>query len=91
MVEYIYDVIRVSAGEPAAITAKLLDEDGLAITENCNFRLFRDNLEVAAVSGIYENGVWFFTLPTSGLDGKYEYAIYEGEESLCFKKLLYVV
>lgn len=90
MVEYIYDVIRVSAGEPAAITATLKDENGLAITSNCSFKIYKDDLELFSVKGTYANEQWQFILPPLG-EGKFEYAIFTGDVSLCFKKALYVM
>lgn len=90
MVEYIYDVIRVSAGEPAAITATLKDENGLAITSNCSFKIYKEDLELFSVRGTYNGEQWQFITPTLG-EGKFEYAIFCGDVSLCFKKALYAV
>lgn len=90
MVEYIYDVIRVSAGEPAAITATLKDENGIPITSNCSFKIYKEDLELFSVRGTYNGEVWQFLTPALG-EGKFEYAIFFADTSLCFKKPLYAV
>lgn len=90
MVEYIYDLIRISAGEDVIIQAKITDEDGFAITEACNFVLHQGDTMVV-YDGVYENDIWSFTVPSGLSAGKYEYCLRKGEESLCFKKPFYVV
>lgn len=91
MIEYIYDLIRVSAGEDAIIEARITDVDGSVITEGCNFVLYQGD-KMAVYYGTCEDGIWQFGVATSGLPkGRYQYCIRQGDASLCFLKPLHIV
>lgn len=95
MIEYLYDVIRASSGQPIGITAILTKEDGAPIETACEFHLFDgDGNMLAATPGVYlDGGVWQFELSaeqTKGLTGRYWYCIGNDGVSLCFKKPLYL-
>lgn len=94
MIEYIYDVIRATAGEDITISAKITEEDGTPITAGCAFRLYDDEDMLARVEGTLTGEVWSFTLPankTDGLSGRYWYCFCKDNKTLCFKKPLYLV
>ena len=95
MIEYLYDVIRASSGQPVGITAKLTKEDGAPIETACEFHLFdSDDKMLASAPGMYlGEGTWQFELAaevTEGLKGRYWYCIGNDGVSLCFKKPLYL-
>lgn len=94
MVEYLYDCIRATAGEDITITAKISEEDGTAIIENCTLALFDDNGVIITVYGTYEEDLWQFTIPaniTEGMYGRYWYSVKYKDSSLCFAEPIYLV
>ena len=95
MIEYIYDVIRASSGQPLAITATLTKEDTTPITTPCELHIFNDDEMIISAPGAYlGEGVWQFEVGaelTDGLKGKYWYCIGNEGVSLCFKKPIYLV
>lgn len=94
MIEYLYDCIRATAGQEILVSAKLTNDDGSAITENCNLHLF-DNKEnmLYEAPGVLTNGLWLFSIPaevTQGRKGRHWYCIGHNESSLCFKEPIYL-
>ena len=91
-VEYIKDVIKITAGEDAEIGAVVLDKEGVAVTEDVSLMLHLE--EVHMIEGVYIDERWIFNIPaeaTEGLKGKYHYCIYQGGSTLCFKSPLYLM
>lgn len=95
MVEYIYDVIRIMAGQDAEITAIIKDEYGDYIIDNCFFILHdKDGSVITKVAGVNENNIFHFILPsevTLGMKGKYWYSISDKDGNLCFLKPIYLM
>lgn len=95
MIEYLYDAIRATSGQPIGITAKLTKEEGEIIETPCELHLFDDDGMIAAAPGIHlGEGVWQFEIAaedTEGRTGRYWYCIGNEGQSLCFKKPLYLV
>lgn len=100
MIEYIYDVIRCSAGQDADIVARITDDNNNDITEDCYLMLhlgFAEDSEAnVLVAGEYmeTDGEWHFIIPaeaSANLSGRYEYCIQHAGVSLCFKKPIYFV
>lgn len=95
MIEYIYDVIRASSGQPVGISARLTKEDGAPIETACELHLFDDDKMIASAPGIYlGEGMWQFEIAaeaTVGRTGRYWYCIGNDGHSLCFKKPLYLL
>ena len=94
MIEYLYDVIRATAGQEILVSAKLTNDDGSIITDNCNFHLFDDKGNMLyEAPGTVANGLWLFSVPaqiTEGRKGKHWYCIGHGKASLCFKEPIYL-
>lgn len=91
-VEYIRDIIRITAGEDADIGAVITDEEGVAVTDDVSLMLHLE--EVYTIEGVYSEECWTFTIPaemTQGLKGKYHYCICQGDSTLCFKTPLYLM
>lgn len=95
MIEYLYDVIRATSGQPISISAKLTKEDSGAILTPCELHLFDDEKMIAAATGIHlGDGVWQFEIAaeaTKGRTGRHWYCIGNEGLSLCFKKPLYLI
>ena len=95
MIEYIYDAIKASAGQPIGITAKITKEDSEEITKDCNLILYDDEKMLIRVDGVYlGNSIWQFEVPaetTQDLKGRYWYSISHEDSDLCFKQPLYLV
>lgn len=96
MIEYLYDVIRASSGQPIGITAKLTKEDKTPITTPCFLTFYgKDKEKLTSVEGNHlGEGVWQFELAaevTEGLEGRHWYCIGNDGVSLCFKKPLYLM
>ncbi len=92
--EYIYDVIVATAGEPLIVTAEITGEDGNPVEAGCSILLCEENeTTIFEDDGDYiGEGIWEFRVPaetTTGLSGRYFYAIKEDDSSLCFKTPLY--
>lgn len=93
-IEYIYDAVKATAGENITITAKIKEEDGTVITENCSLILYNDDEILVYVVGEYTDDVWNFTIPaqiTEGLKGRFWYSVQNADVSLCFDKPIYLV
>lgn len=91
-VEYIRDIIKITAGEDAEIGAVITDEEGEPITEDVSLMLHLE--EECLIDGVYIDECWTFTVPaelTEGLKGKYWYCICQGESTLCFRTPLYLM
>lgn len=91
-VEYIRDVIRITAGEDADIGAVITDEEGVAVTEDVSLMLHLE--EEYMIEGSFDGECWTFTIPadiTQGLKGRYHYCICQGDSTLCFKTPLYLM
>ena len=96
MIEYIYNIIKASAGENVEIAARIVDENGNAITEQVYFHLWdKDEKEMLiSAPGKFVNEAWEFVVPgeqTKELKGRYLYCIGTQEKSLCFKEPFYLV
>lgn len=93
MVEYFYDYIKVSAGEENILCAFIQEQDGTAITTNCDFTLF-DNFGnmLFEVQGEYveEMGYWMFAVPAIDEPGRYYYTIGNDGVDLNYKTPYYV-
>ena len=94
MIEYLYDCIRASAGQEILISAKLTNDDGSLITENCFLNLYDTNGDhFYKTAGTVANGLWIFSVPadvTEGFKGRYWYCIGHNGSSLCFKEPIYL-
>ena len=93
MVEYLYDVVKASAGEDIFICAQITDSNGADITQGCKLGLHNDNDLITFVDGEYLDGEWNFIIPaevTKGLHGRYWYYIKYNDSTLCFKKPIYL-
>lgn len=93
MIEYLYDAIRASAGQPIIITADI-QNDGTSLTEGCGLMLHSDSEMLCRVEGVYDGEMWSFTIPaeiTEGLKGRYWYCICYDNTQLCFKEPIYLV
>lgn len=94
MIEYIYDVIKATAGEDFTISAKAKNEDGTCVTSGCHLRLYNDKELITTIDGECINEVWGFRVPgelTKGLKGRYWYSICGANGGLNFKEPLYLV
>lgn len=95
--EYIFDIIRATAGEDITVSAEIKNREGAPITEGCYFMLHEKEGEVIyMVEGVYDPniGVWSFVIPahiTESLQGEYSYCIGWEGSSLCFRKPFYLV
>lgn len=92
MIEYIFDCIRATSGEEITIAAKLTNEDGSPITENCSL-IFSGEKEIYRATGLYMNDMWMFSIPgaiTEGLHGRYWYQVAHNNSSLNFKEPVYL-
>jgi hypothetical protein len=94
MIEYLYDAIRATAGEPITIAAEITDDNGECITDNCGLMLHNDNEMIIKVNGSLDGDIWSFVIPaeaTKGLVGRYWYCICKDNQSLCFRQPLYLI
>lgn len=95
MVEYIFDVIKASAGEDIVITARITDEGNDSIY-GTNFYLLDDEGKVVytAVGSYVEEDIWTFEIPstiTQGLSGRFWYYVTGDNRGLNFKTPIYLV
>ena len=92
MIEYIYDVIKASAGQEFIVTAKITTENGTVPT-GCHFNLYDGENKIATHQGTCANGVYEFIIPaetTAKLRGRYWYCICDEKHStLNFRKPIY--
>lgn len=95
MIEYLYDAIRASSGQPIEVSTKLKNEEGAPIETACELHLFNDEEMIAAAPGTHlGDGVWKFIIAaeaTEGRTGRHWYCIGNDGKSLCFKKPLYLM
>ena len=96
MIEYLYDAARMVAGQEAAMSAVIVDDNDVQITENCRLVLHFEEDEMYIVPGIYlpDEEQWTFTIPaeaTTGRNGRYEYCLQHDGLNLCFKKPIYIL
>ena len=92
MIEYIYDAIRISAGQDVTLIAEITDESGEDITEDCELHIFKGEEMIIEVAGTYKDDEWHFIIPaekTKGLRGRHFYCIGHRGSSLCFKQPVY--
>ena len=95
MVEYLLNVIRITAGSDEAITAVITEQDNTPITNNCRFVLFdKDENVMAEIDGDYiaETGNWQFNISaelTKNYRGRYWYRICNEGSPLCFRQPIY--
>ncbi len=97
MIEYLYDAIRVVAGQDLAIRAVIdNDENDEPITENCNLVLHFKDGSMFVAPGLYDPEVnqWTFNVPgtaTAGQSGRHQYCLQHDGANLCFKKPMYLL
>lgn len=93
MIEYLFNTIRATAGDVAAVSAVITDDNGTPITSGCEFMLHDcDENLLKTVMGDYKDGEWTFHVPTEGLPkGKYFYCICMDGEKLCFHQRMYLI
>lgn len=93
MIEYLYNCILATADTDTVITAKIADEAGNNITENCSLMLYDDQKVIVDIKGLYtSNGFWSFTIPkekTEGFKGRCFYSIKHNDSKLCFNQPIY--
>ena len=93
MIEYLYNAVRATAGEPIEIMAIVTAEDGTAITKGCKLKFYTTG-EVTTVEGVFINDQWSFTISaevTKGKSGRFWYSIEANGKSLCFMTPIYLV
>lgn len=97
MIEYLYNVIRVTHGSTETVAAVLRDDTGATIREQCHLSIYDGAEHVITIYGSIVNSVWNFTIPASvsaGLEQghRYTYCICDGNDrALCFKQPIYFV
>ena len=94
MIEYLYDAIRATAGSDIQIAAKVLDDLGQPIADECDLIIHLDDDYMLTIGGDYVEDTWVFAIPadfTKDLKGKYWYCIKHNSEQLCFKQPIYFV
>lgn len=97
MIEYLYDAIRIVAGQDTPVYAVFANDDGSFVSEGCKFVIHRPDGEmIVAVDGTFnpETGQWTFDVPgeaTEGLSGRYEYCFQHDGSNLCFRKPFYLM
>ena len=96
MVEYIYNAIRATAGQPIEVHVLAVNPDETLITEGCELAFHADDEEMTKVPGTFlaDEGLWQFVIPadvTAGLFGRYWYCVMRNGENLCFKEPIYLV
>lgn len=94
MIEYLYDAIRATAGLDITIAANITDDEGNVITEGCSLMLSDDDEVITMATGYFDGELWEFNIPaatTSGLQGRYWYCIHHNDNTLCFKKPIYLM
>ena len=93
MIEYLYDCIRATSDTDTEITARITDDQGNFITENCNLTLYSEKETIITIEGIYTGeGLWEFVIPkdlTVGYIGRYYYSICHNDSNLCFRQPIY--
>ena len=94
MVEYIYDVVKASAGEDIFICAEITDSEGKDIETGCSLVFIdKDFSIINTYTGTYANGEWTFNIPaeaTKDMEGRYWYRIKFHDGSLCFTTPIYI-
>lgn len=91
MVEYIYDVIRVSAGDDVVINADIYNEMGSSTLEVLDDD---NNVLISVVGEQQEEELVTFTIAgaeTAQMDGRYWYIVKDAREKLIFRKPIYVL
>lgn len=95
MIEYLYNAIRATAAEDITIAAKITDEYGQTIENDCHLNLYDDEGIITTVNGTLEAGMWEFTIPaeaTTNLRGRYWYCLCDDKHTkLNFKQPIYLV
>lgn len=95
MIEYLFNAIRAVAGQEIIIAAKITDDKGEAVTEDCALMLYLEDKEVI-INGTYyyDAEIWQFTVAaevTRGYSGRFWYCFKQGGSNLCFKEPIYLV
>jgi hypothetical protein len=97
MIEYLYNIIRMTCGSDETIAAILKDGNGLTIRDQCNLKIFDNGVEVIDIYGTLVNNVWNFTIPAAvncsmKRGHRYTYCIYaNGNCALCFPQPIYFI
>lgn len=96
MTEYISNAVRASAGNPIVITAKITENDGTVITDDCALRVFdNEGAQVLEEEGTYYSDVqeweFKFELPYNSARNRYFYTISHNGIDLAFKAPIYLV
>ena len=70
--ELLYNAIRLTNGDNTPISAVIKDNDGVPITTG-DMKLIIPDIGLS-ITGIYENGVWSFEVPSNpNIKGRYMY------------------
>lgn len=97
MIEYLYNVIRVTQGSTETVAAVLQDDTGATIREQCHLTIYDGAEKVITIYGSIVKSVWNFTIPAEVsaklIPGhRYTYCICDStDKALCFKQPIYFV
>lgn len=95
MIEYLYNAVRATAGEDITITAKITNEAGDLVNDNCHLNFYSDKELIVTVEGSIMEELYQFTIPaeiTTNLTGRYWYCICNDKHTkLNFKQPIYLV
>ena len=70
--ELLYNAIRLTNGDNTPVATVIKDSDGVPITTG-NMKLIIPDIGLS-ITGIYENGVWSFEVPSNpNIKGRYMY------------------
>jgi hypothetical protein len=97
MIEYLYDAIRVSAGDDATIAAVIKDAGGAYITDQCYLMIYDGDTMLLNIGGVYKDDVWNFTIPstfsaTTKRGHRYFYCVCDcNHNNICFRQPIYFI
>ena len=92
MIEYLYDAIRVTAGQGFTVGAQIKDDEGELITSGCYMTIYNDEESFVKINGIFDGVAWNFQVPaeaTKGLEGRFWYCVSHEGTDICFPQPLY--
>lgn len=92
MIEYIYDALKVTAGQGFTVGAQITDDDGELIRSGCYMTIYNDEEMFVKVNGIFDGTAWNFQVPAEavqGLEGRFWYCISHLGSDISFKQPLY--
>ena len=95
MIEYLYNAIKATAGRDIELAAKVTNESGKVVNEQCHLMLMDESGDlITRATGNLIDGVWQFTIPaavTADKQGRFWYCICGEEQNYCFKQPIYLV